>query len=169
MMKKFLLAIVGIVAIIGQAKAENFIDALGAECGRLLFNMNEYDYPSLYTVTIKRNTQFDALEKCLSLYKQNGGDMQELNRRYYNARALAECVLDACLAKETDEDAKKKCYNVVKVGTFETAVKINECILYWKWSEAYPDCGVILRLKPVCEKQMEDLVKKINKNVSNPS
>lgn len=166
MMKKFLLAIVGIVAIIEQAKAENFIDALGAECGRLLFRMNESEYPLLYTVIIKRNTQFDALEKCLSLYKQNGGDMQELNRRYSNARVVASCAYIDCLVKETDDD--KKCNNM-KAGAFDAAVKTSGCDLYWTLGNVYPNCGVIQKWKTVCEKQAEDVVKEINKNVSNPS
>ena len=153
MMKKFLLAVVVSVALIGQAKAENFIDALGAECGRLLFHMNEYEYPSVYTVIIKRNTQFDALEKCLSLYKQNGGDMQELNRRYYDARLLAGCAYIDCLVREKDDD--KKCNNM-KAGAFDAAVKTSGCDLYWTWGNVYPNCGVIQKWKTVCEKQTEN-------------
>lgn len=72
-MKKFCLILATCLVLAGNARAENFVEALGAECGRILFDMEEHTYPDMYPNLMKRNSQFDAVEKCLQLYKQNGG------------------------------------------------------------------------------------------------
>lgn len=146
MMKKFLLAIVGIVAIIEQAKAENFIDTLGAECGKVLFHMNQYVYPDMYPNVVKRNTQFDALEKCLSLYKQNGGDIQELNRKYLTAHNISLCALGKCIGKKSDSDCGEEARFV-----FERAIARSECGVYLMFKDVFQDCEIIEILKHKCE------------------
>lgn len=72
-MKKICLILVFLLATVESARAENFVNALGAECGKILFNMNNQTYPKLYSDIVKRNTQFDALERCLDLYKKTEG------------------------------------------------------------------------------------------------
>ena len=145
-MKKFLLAIVGIVALMEQAKAKDFIEALGTECGNVLFHMSEYKYPGTYPDIIKRNTQFDALEKCLALYKQNGGDMQELNRRYFVADEISRCATINCVGKKSNNECGEE-----HMFVFERAIARNECGVYLMFKDVFQDCEFIEILKQKCE------------------
>ena len=65
-MKKLILAI-AICLIPIKVMSANFVDTLGAECARILFNLDVLTYPTLYTQFKNRNSQFYALEQCLKV------------------------------------------------------------------------------------------------------
>lgn len=150
-MKKICLILVVLLATAENAWAENFVNTVGAECGRVLFIMENYDYPDMYPAIVKRNTQFDALEKCLSLYKQNGGDIQELNIRYHTATAIAGCALMTCLEKNaSSESSSKDCTNKQQ-AVFNNVMRLNKCDAYDAYKQDYPNCFMISILKILCE------------------
>lgn len=150
-MKKICLILVVLLATVESARAENFVNALGAECGRILFHMSNYVYPDIYPNIIKRNTQFDALEKCNSLYKQNGGDIQELNIRYHTATAIAECALMTCFEKNTSSESSSKDCTNKQESVFNNVMKVDKCIAYDAYKQDYPSCPAIFVLKTLCE------------------
>lgn len=153
-MKKFYLALAVCLAFAGNARAENFVEALGAECGRILFSMRAYTYPDVYRNIIKRNTQFDAVEKCLDLYKQNGGDVQELDRRYFNADSLAACAYSICEKEiSTSGSASNDCFDR-KASVFNDVVRREVCTAYWAYKDEFSGCGIISVLKGICEKDL---------------
>lgn len=153
-MKKICLILVVLLATVESARAENFVNTLGAECGRVLFNMENYDYPDMYPAIVKRNNQFDALEKCLSLYKQNGGDIRELNGRYYTASEIAGCAYLDCVDNENtsaeSSPSSKDCL-IRKGAIFNSVMKTDRCVVYAFYKQQYPNCFVISVLKTLCE------------------
>ena len=150
-MKKICLILVALLVMTESAWAENFVNTLGAECGRVLFIMENYDYPDMYPAIVKRNTQFDALEKCLSLYKQNGGDIRELNLRYHTATAIAGCALVTCLEKNTSSESSSKDCTNKQQAVFNNVMKMDKCIAYDAYKQDYPSCPAISVLKILCE------------------
>ena len=148
---KICLILVALLVTTESAWAENFVNTLGAECGRVLFIMENYDYPDMYPAIVKRNTQFDALEKCLSLYKQNGGDIRELNLRYHTATAIAGCALVTCLEKNTSSESSSKDCTNKQQAVFNNVMKMDKCIAYDAYKQDYPSCPAISVLKILCE------------------
>lgn len=150
-MKKICLILVALLVTTESAWAENFVNTLGAECGKVLFIMENYDYPNIFPNIVKRNTQFDALEKCLSLYKQNGGDIQELNLRYHTASSIAGCALMSCLEKNTSSESSSKDCTNKQQAVFNNVMKTDKCIAYDYYKQDYSSCPVIFVLKTLCE------------------
>ncbi len=155
-MKKFCLILAACLVLAGNARAAGFMDTLGAECGRLLYSLNEYEFPATHSAITERNTRFDALEKCIELYKQNGGNMEELNARYMIAVSLGNCTLWDCLAGEaTDDNKVDKCYEMQRI-TLNVALKSSRCGAYSQYKDIYPKCDIIETLKDVCENKTVD-------------
>lgn len=119
-MKKYLFLICLLFPL--SLRAETFVDALGAECSRVLYGLSGYDYPDRFDIMLKRNKQFDFLQTCLQLYKENGGKIDILNDRYDRARGLYHISIQGCFSnEETKEENKDKCAekaNMVMEQTF---------------------------------------------------
>lgn len=101
-MKKYLFLICLLFPL--SLKAENFVDALGAECSRVLHSLSGYDYPKRFDTMLRRNRQFDFLQTCIQLYKENGGQMDILNDRYYKAQMIYRTSMSKCLSQKTKEE-----------------------------------------------------------------
>lgn len=151
-MKKILFVLV-FSLFIGNVKAADFIDTLGAECGRILHNLSQHDYPNVYPNIVKRNTQFDALEKCLSLYKQSGGNILELNNRYHTASSISICAYGTCLEKNTSSESSSNECVAVKRVIFYDVLEMDKCSAYDAYKKMYPNCTVFSVLKNFCEKR----------------
>lgn len=155
-MRKFYLILASCLALAGNVKAENFVEALGAECGRILFNMKEYTYPDRYPNIVKRNTQFDAVEKCVELYKQNGGDVKELNTRYYQAVEIANCEYNKCEKEiSASSSVAKTCFDRI-ASVFNDAIRQDTCGAYWFYKDEFSNCAIINVLKSICETTLEE-------------
>ena len=155
-MRKFYLILVVCLALAGNIKAENFVEALGAECGRILFDMEEHTYPDMYPNLMKRNSQFDAVEKCLQLYKQNGGNMLELNTRYFRAVGLADCAYGICEKEiSASSSVAKDCFDR-KASAFNYAIRQDTCDAYWAYKDVFSNCAIINVLKSICETPLEE-------------
>ena len=152
-MKKCCLILAVCLVLASNAKAASFVDTLGAECGRILYSLNMNDYPARYSVIAERNTQFDALEKCLGIYKQMGGDMQELNARYSRAIAVSNCWHIDCKArkKETSEKTSDTCTGTTFIN-FGIVMEQDICTTYYNFKDILTNCPIISVLKPLCEK-----------------
>lgn len=132
-MKKLLILFVLLYTF--NANAANLTDTIGAECGRILFSLSEYDYPQYFDAINNRNKQYDYLIKCLKLYKENSGNMDILNKNYYRAHKLYKLSLIAC---EEEKDRKKKddCKEVSKYN-FKENLSSSSYDLYEKYSFIY--------------------------------
>lgn len=143
-----------------QAQANaNFINTLGAECGRMLYRMNEY----LYHDDIKLNkiqlSKINELKTCLDLYTQYGGDFKELNIRYYTALGISGCfyrdyIKSISSSNSQTEDKKAKeleAANVLKKELFNNLIKNSNCLNYYLYKDKYPECSEIIYLKTICE------------------
>lgn len=87
-----------------NAHAANFIDTLAGECGEILAHIEYYDYPTNYDNIKPRNSQFWALKKCLDVYKENGGDIEDLNKRFELAHTYLEKMETHCYMIKKDEN-----------------------------------------------------------------
>lgn len=107
-MKKYLFLIV-ICLISTNAYSENITDIIGAECGKIVYSLNNFEYPKNYEIINSRNKQFVSLEKCLNIYKENGGNIDVLNKRYFRAKKGYILDLSVCSSikdKKKIEDCK---------------------------------------------------------------
>ena len=104
-MKKFILAFLICLSVI-EAKAANLTDTLGAECSRILFSLENSIYPNNYDHIKKRNSQLAAFNLCILTYKDNLGDIELLNQRYYRAKAIYDIISVNCLKKDNEEKQK---------------------------------------------------------------
>ena len=118
-----------------QANAANLTDTIGAECGRILFYLSEYDYPENYDTIIKRNKQFEYLEKCLKLYKDNNGNIDTLNKNYFRAKQLYELNILPC-DLENEKNKKEVCKELA-IYTFMQDIISSSSELYEKYSFIY--------------------------------
>lgn len=107
MVKKILFLIC--VLFIKPIYAEDFVDAIGAECSRILFHLSAYQYPPRYDTIIKRNMSYNSLQTCLQLYKENGGKIEILNARYSMSQILYKSSYMKCSSKVSEEKEKKEC------------------------------------------------------------
>lgn len=57
-----------------NVNAANLTDTIGAECGSILLKSEE--------------TKIEKLEKCLKMYKEVGGDYDQLNKKFYRSKVL---------------------------------------------------------------------------------
>lgn len=85
-MKKLVLAM---LVFATNTYAANLTDNIGYECAKILQNLQDYEYPTIYNNIKPRNSQFWALEKCLKVYEATGGNIQELNKRVEAAYILS--------------------------------------------------------------------------------
>lgn len=145
-MKKICLILAVLLATAESSQAANFVDTVGAECGKMLFNMNNQTYPKLYSDIVKRNTQFDALERCLDLYKKNGGNIKELNARYFIAESFYGCVFVECTKRKKNPDAICE-----RDASFNVIIEKGGCWAYGALKDIYPNCDIWTLLKAECE------------------
>lgn len=101
-MKKLLL-VTTLCLFTSNVYATDFITTLGAECNRILYNLNTTDYPNNWDSIEKRNNQLNSLEKCLNLYYRVGGQMDDLNKRY-------KLVTNSYFIDCKDAEDFSKCY-----------------------------------------------------------
>lgn len=157
-MKKLILAL-AICLIPAKVMSANFVDTLGLECGKIMLNINTFIYPEAYNDIIKRNSQFEALDKCIETYKKTGGSIEYLNERYNNSSIFSEIFYDKCMIKTiSKKDYKDKDLNSctpLKIFVFSRAW-IDVCRLYNK-HDAY---HLNSFLKEICEteKQQQDSI-----------
>lgn len=118
-----------------QATAADFTDTLGAECGRILFALNEYDYPKMFDAINKRNEQLNYLEKCIKLYKENNGTIENINKRYYRAYLLYGMDMANCYAEKNTKKSDE-CKSVAQY-TFNTNLTLSSYELSNKYSFIY--------------------------------
>lgn len=85
-----------------NANAANFTDTLGAQCAEILLILDINDYPINYDTMKKRNSQFWALQRCLNVYKENGGDLKNLEERFLKAKHLYDKDFSECLKNKKD-------------------------------------------------------------------
>lgn len=107
-MKKYLF-LIAICLISTNAYSENITDIIGAECGKIVYSLNNFEYPKNYKIINSRNKQFVSLEKCLNIYKENGGNIDVLNKRYFRAKKGYILDLSVCYSikdKKKIEDCK---------------------------------------------------------------
>lgn len=80
--------------------AANLTDTIGSQCAEILSYLDYWDYPSNFDMIKKRNSQLWALNKCLKVYKENGGDINELNKRYARASVKFYSKIGECYKQE---------------------------------------------------------------------
>lgn len=148
-----------------QAQASgDFIDTLGGECGRMLYRMNEYSYHKDIKLSQIQLSRINELKTCLDLYRQYGGDFQELNKRYYTALEISKCAYDyyikinppaqtlptddlkTILDKEKQNNKPEDYQNFI----FNEAIKNSNCLNYYLYKDKYPDCATITYLSTEC-------------------
>lgn len=98
-MKKFCLILAACLVLAGNVRAENFVEALGAECGRILVDIKSYGYARKKSEIL---SQYQSLEICMKLFKDNGGNFEELNQRYAHASLLRLMDWAECSKKKDD-------------------------------------------------------------------
>ena len=153
-MKKLVLALV-ICIIPAKVMSANFVDTLGLECGKIMISLNSIVYPETYNYIIKRNSQFEALDKCIETYKKTGGSIDSLNEKYKTSAILSEVFYDNCLIKTylkkdyTEKDLGK-CLSM-KFTVFEFAWK-DSCKLY---NEEFDVYYLNSFLKEICETEKQ--------------
>lgn len=118
-MKKLILTLL-ILFVLSTSVRADIKDEIGAECLRILYIMRKSVYPKVYDNFKSRNSQFWALEKCLEIYKNEGGKREELDHRYLIANIGAGLEYDNCIAtanetKKTSEDCFEKQLNTFSV------------------------------------------------------
>lgn len=123
-MKKVLFVLGLMMFNCNVALSANFTDTLGAECARILYNMEKYDYPSSFDTIKLRNSQIDALRKCVDMFIEFGGNIEEFNKRFQRAITKAEKVFDECYVTR-DDNLYKDC-SIQREIVFNNQVKINE-------------------------------------------
>ena len=158
-MKKLILAI-AICLIPAKVMSSGFINTLGAECARILFNMDAFDYPKVYTQFKNRNSQFYALEQCLKVYKQVGGDIEKLNFKYGIATDLT--IYDWKLCNLNKKDGDKECeFNQT---LFKDIIVDGYCGISNLIQNKYPNFDLAMKtaIEFMCQKEIEDTAKKIN-------
>lgn len=117
----------------------DFVDALRAECGRVLYSLNEYEYTTAYENYKKRNSQYYALEQCLKVYKQNGGKMEDLNERYRIARKITYCDIELCISKSLNNNTEPKECDL-NPYLFNKFMKEHYCMIYAEIKDKYLNC-----------------------------
>ena len=120
--------------------AEDFISALGLQCAKIIYNHSKWEYPTNYKMENSNNKQFTYLEKCLFLYKDNGGNIETFNKKYEKAKNLEEVFYTRCIEKRlnnTQDPAKERetCLSI-KRYIWESVMIGNECE-YYDPSDAY--------------------------------
>lgn len=148
-----------------QAQASgNFIDTLGCECGRMLYQMNEYTYVKDIKLNQIQSSKINELKTCLDLYRQYGGDFQELNKRYYTALKISKCAYDYYikinpsaqilptddLKTKLDKEKQNKKPLDYQNFIFDEAIKNSNCLNYYFYKDKYPDCATITHLSTEC-------------------
>ena len=156
-----------------QANAANFTDTIGAECGRILFALNVYDYPTLFDAINNRNKQFDYLEKCIKLYKDNGGTTDDINQKYFRAYTIYEMNMGVCFA-EKDTKKKDECKKTAEYG-FNENLTLSSYELSNKYSYIYDNLDeeeqnketlsskFAKRSKEITQEWFEDDLKKVER------
>jgi hypothetical protein len=162
-MRKLLFLTLLILSSQAQASG-NFIDTLGGECGRMLYKMNEYTQVDNIKLSKIQSSRINELKTCLDLYRQYGGDFQELNKRYYTALEISKCAYDyyikinppaqtlptddlkTILDKEKQNKKPQDYQNFI----FDEAIKNSNCLNYYLYKDKYPDCGTITYLSTEC-------------------
>ena len=163
-MKKLILAL-AICIIPVKVMSANFVDTLGSECARLLFNLDAYDYPKYYDQFENRNSQFYALEQCLKVYKQSGGNIEELNKKYSIAKEITEYDLMLCLDNKKDGD--KKCE--INQFLFKNIIAQSPCETQDFVTNNYPNVNFESKPSLACIKHREEIKKKITKQLKKES
>jgi hypothetical protein len=142
----------------------NFIDTLGCECGRMLYNMNEHIYHKNIKLSQIQSSRINELKTCLDLYRQYGGDFQELNTRYNTALAISKCAYDYYIKinppaqilptddpkTRLDKEKQNNEPQSYKDLIFDEAIKNSNCLNYYLYKDKYPDCGTITYLSTEC-------------------
>lgn len=159
-MKKLILAL-AICIIPAKVMSANFVDTLGSECARILFNIESKKYPSYYPQLKNRNSQFYALEQCLKVYKQVGGDFEKFNKKYDLARELA--MYDWSLCELNKKDGDKDCE--VKDYLFQNAISNLFCATFKLVESEYPNFNYKNVLEIICTQETEEILK--NQNLNN--
>jgi hypothetical protein len=115
-----------------QANAADLTDTIGAECSRILISLNDYVYPNNFDIMEKRNSQFNYLEKCLKLYKETGGNINILNKKYLRAYNLYEISNLVC-SEEKDAKKNDSCLKMSLIN-FNDDIKLSSLELSNKYS-----------------------------------
>lgn len=162
--KKLILILI-ISLIPAKVMSANFVDALGSECARILLNMDLYEYPKYYEQFENRNSQFYALEQCLKVYKQSGGNIEELNKKYSIAKEITEYDLMLCLDNKKDGD--KKCE--INHFLFKDIIEQSPCETQDFVTNNYPNVHFKSKPSLACIRHNEKIKKKIAKELKNES
>lgn len=155
-MKKLILAI-AICLIPAKVMSANFVDTLGSECARLLLKLDVYDYPKYYDQFKNRNSQFYALEQCLKVYKQVGGDFENLNRKYSLAKEIAE--YDWYLCELNKKAGDKEC--TTNHYLFKDVITDSYCTTLKLVESKYPNFNYKNILEIFCNEETEEILKNI--------
>lgn len=157
-MKKLILAF-AICLIPAKVMSANFVDTLGSECARLLLKLDVYDYPKYYDQFKNRNSQFYALEQCLKIYKQVGGDFEDLNRKYSLAKEIATHDFYLCTLnkKAGDEECSTNHY------LFKDVITNSYCATLDLINNKYPNFNYKNILEILCSKETNEPLKNIEK------
>ena len=153
-MKKLILAI-AICLIPIKVMSANFVDTLGAECARILFNLDVLTYPTLYTQFKNRNSQFYALEQCLKVYKQNGGDFEKINFKYGIAKEIT--IYDFSLCELNKKAGDKDCE--INQVLFSKAITNTHCLNRDLVESNYPNFHYKGALEILCNKDIDKFIK----------
>lgn len=159
-MKYLLFILLTSLLLCTQAQANaNFINTLGAECGRMLYKMNEYQHHDNIKLNKIQISKINELKTCLDLYSQYGGDFNELNIRYYTALEISDCfyrdyIKSISSSNSQTEDKKTKeleVASVLKKELFNNLIKNSNCLNYYLYKDKYPECNAILYLNTECK------------------
>lgn len=115
--------------------AADLTDTIGAECGRILFSLNEFKYPDNYEIIKKRNAQLNDLEECIKLYKDVNGTIENLNTKYFRAYTIYEMNMSVCSA-EKDTKKHDSCENSA-LSNFNENLRLSSYELSDKYSFIY--------------------------------
>ena len=131
-MKKYLFMFC--ILISTPVHAEDFITVLGIQCAKIMYNHSNWKYPDMYKNENSFNRQFTYLEKCLFLYKDNGGNIETLNKKYAQAINFEDIFYNRCLKNHINksEDIAKERENCMEIKPliWESVMSGKECQFY---------------------------------------
>lgn len=135
-MKKVIIAI-AICLFPLKVMSASFVETLGAECARILFQLEVNEYPQKAEQLKNRNSQFYALEQCLKVYNKVGGDTKELNRKYYIAKTIIDYDFNLCVLNK--KKMTKACEH--KSDLLKNVINQSPCDVSGLIKKQYPEIG----------------------------
>lgn len=122
--------------------AEDFITALGAECAKIIYNHSRWIYPTRFDNENSFNKQFAHLEKCLFLYKDNGGNIEILNKLYERATTFEKSYFFSCLRDKARNNNNNEEFDKLRDSCMQSQKSVWEDVMSGKECDLYTDDNI---------------------------